>query len=232
MGTSPRRVALFGLGGVSFGLASDLFGMTSALLSQLPDAARSARLDTYYSVGDFKRYVDDEFRFEFLYPKNWLGDQAVYLARTMASTAVSSADPDALLSRRASQSARAAAATAFGPPQGTFSENVSVFRSSLPRGFALSSLGEPAAAAQRLLDTAIAPPTSKKVATLVAARRRADFYEIEYVLELPGGAALHNLAVIGQRGDALVTLTVLCVEKDWEDRRDIFHQIADSFAFI
>ena len=50
MGTSPRRLALFGLLGLFIALAGDLFRLTSTLLRIAPggvqDAARRARLDT------------------------------------------------------------------------------------------------------------------------------------------------------------------------------------------
>ena len=73
MGTSPRRLALFGLLGLFIALAGDLFRLTSTLLRIAPggvqDAARRARLDTYYPIGDFKRYIDDEYGFEVRYPE-------------------------------------------------------------------------------------------------------------------------------------------------------------------
>ena len=58
---------------------------------------------------------------------------------------------------------------AFGPPRGDASENVSVVKSKLPGRLSLRSLGEPKEAAQRLLDTAIAPEGSGKVASLIDA---------------------------------------------------------------
>ena len=90
MGTSPRRLALFGLLGLFIALAGDLFRLTSTLLRIAPagvqDAARRARLDTYYPIGDFKRYIDDEYGFEVRYPEMWLADQAIYVSRMQART--------------------------------------------------------------------------------------------------------------------------------------------------
>ena len=78
--TSPRRLALFGLLGLFIALAGDLFRLTSTLLRIAPggvqDAARRARLDTYYPIGDFKRYIDDEYGFEVRYPEMWLAGPA------------------------------------------------------------------------------------------------------------------------------------------------------------
>ena len=63
-------------------------------------------------------------------------------------------------------SSRVQTVAAFGPPRGDASENVSVVRSKLGGPLALESLGAPEVAAQRLLDSAIAPEDSGKVSTL------------------------------------------------------------------
>jgi len=238
MGTSPRRLAAFGFLGLGIALAGDLFGVTDALLNAAPegakDAARRARLDTYYPIGDFKRYIDDEYRYEVLYPMRWLGDQAVYVARTQARSKMLSTDPDSVL--RSMKAPRGPAAlAAFGPPGGTFAENLSVFRSPVA-GLKLRNLGAPRDAAQKLLDTSVAPPSSGKTATLLAAEERADgAYAFEYLLQLPTrrdgqpGRVLHNLAVCVIRGDELFTLTILCPEPDWPSREALFCRVAESF---
>ena len=104
MGTSPRRLALFGLLGLFIALAGDLFRLTSTLLRIAPggvqDAARRARLDTYYPIGDFKRYIDDEYGFEVRYPEMWLADQAIYVSRMQARTGAGAVDAEALLRSR------------------------------------------------------------------------------------------------------------------------------------
>jgi len=241
LGTSPRRIATFGFLGLAVALAGDLFGVTSALLTAAPgpiqSAARGARLDTYYMMGPLKRYVDDEFGYEVRYPKAWLGDQSVYVARTMARAGNAPGDADALLRSRAPRRAAPAAVAAFGPPRGTFAENLSIFRSELPAATSLRAFGEPGDFARRLLETSIAPPASGKTAELLGASERPDgAYAFEYRLTLPaskGGRVLRNLAVVAVRGGrALLTLTVLCDEGDWPAREAEFRAVADSFRLL
>ena len=129
-----------------------------------------------------------------------------------------------------------AAVAAFGPAAGTFAENLSVFSAAVP-GASLAALGaSPAAAAQRLLDVSIAPPSSGKTALLLAASARPDgLFAFEYTLALPTrrdgapGAVLHNLAVAAARPDELLTCTILCKEDDWPDREAAFREAAASF---
>lgn len=246
MGTSPRRVLLASLGVLAIALAADLFRITSTILriapSNVQEAARRARLDTYYPIGDFKRYIDDEYRFEVRYPERWLGDQAIYVSRMQGRSGAY--DADALLKSRKQKGP--AALAGFGPAGNTLAgntagggkfENLSVFRSPVTPGLKLRNLGSPTEFAQRLLDTAVAPPESGKKTTLLAASERADgAYAFEYCLQLPErrdgspGRVLHNLAVAAVRdGNELFTLTVLCGEEDWLDREPVFCQVAKSF---
>ncbi|KAJ8601779.1 hypothetical protein CTAYLR_006836 [Chrysophaeum taylorii] len=230
LGTSRERVLTYWAAGAGIGLAGDLLGVTSGLLTSSPEgvkrAARRARIDAYYPIDGRKRYIDDEYGFEFLYPKTWLGDQAVYLSRASERSGA----PEALVAR---QRRGVAAVAAFGPPRGTFEENVSVFRSSTEPGFSLrGTLGEPADAATRLLDAAIAPPSSGKVAALIDAFETPEStYVFEYTLQLPKSTkVLHNLAVVAQRGGTeLLTMTVLCRASDWPDREPLFRDMARSF---
>ena len=82
----------------------------------LGDAARRSRLDTYYAVSGFRRYIDDEFGFELRYPAEWLGDQSVYMARAERSAGVVDGDADAILKAQASRrrGPRPSAIAAFG----------------------------------------------------------------------------------------------------------------------
>eukprot|EP00630_Chrysocystis_fragilis_P006921 CAMPEP_0197397494 /NCGR_PEP_ID=MMETSP1165-20131217/11613_1 /TAXON_ID=284809 /ORGANISM="Chrysocystis fragilis, Strain CCMP3189" /LENGTH=291 /DNA_ID=CAMNT_0042923393 /DNA_START=22 /DNA_END=897 /DNA_ORIENTATION=- len=226
LGTSRARIVQFVSLAAFLGLAGDLFGVTSTLLSvpALREPARRAGLDTYYPVAGFKRYAEPEF--ELLYPETWLEDQAVYVARTAARAGTT--DAEALLRKRRPGPEPL---VAFGPPGGTASENLSVFKSDLAPGFSLQgTLGPPAVAAQTLLDRAIAPPGSGKTAELIDAFATAsDTYVFEYTLALTD-RTLHNLAVIAQRqGKLLYTLTLLCRDADWPDREATFRAVASSF---
>ena len=210
LGTSRGRILQFVSLGTAVALAGDLLGITSRLLSTQPEAARSLRLDTYYSVDGLRRYLDDD-KFEFLYPQTWLQDRNVFLARQ---------DDDFLRKR-------SPLLTAFKSGR----ENVSVAKSGLMSGFSLrKTLGEPTVAAQRLLDTAIAPPESGKTATLLAAKEtERGYYEIEYTVQLPNTQIIHNLAVVADRRNDLYTLTILCPEAAWTDREPLFRDVAASF---
>lgn len=233
LGTSRRRIAQFVSLAVGVGLAGDLFGSTSALLSLPPlrGPARTLGLDTYYSVGGTKRYVDSDERFEVVYPRTWLEDQAVYVARINRRAGVRPGDAEFFLQRRSN---KPLPLVAFGPPGGGVRENLSVFKSEVAPGFSLEgTLGPPALAAQRLLDTAIAPPDSGKTAKLLDAFETYDRYAFEYTLTLPSNLTLHNLAVIAQRqGRFLYTMTVVCPGDVWNDRRDVFENVASSFRLL
>lgn len=241
LGTNPRRLLLFGSLALGIAGVGDLFGVTSALLTASPPPVKAfaskTRLDTYYLVGPLRRYVDDEFGFEVKYPRAWLGDQAVYVARTQNRARALATDPSGDAFIKAGRSRRGpAAVAAFGPAAGTFAENLSVFSATVP-GVSLAALGaSPAAAAQRLLDVSIAPPSSGKTAALLAASARPDgLFAFEYTLALPTrrdgapGAVLHNLAVAAARPDELLTCTILCKEDDWPDREAAFREAAASF---
>ena len=171
----------------------------------------------------------------FRYPEMWLADQAIYVSRMQARTGAGAVDAEALLRSRKQKGP--AALAGFGPPGGGKFENLSVFRSPVMAGLKLRNLGTPTEFAQKLLDTAVAPPESGKKTTLLAATERADgSYAFEYCLQLPPrrdgaeGRILHNLAVASVRGgDELFTLTVLCGEEDRRDREALFRQVAASF---
>ena len=137
--------------------------------------------------------------------------------------------------------------TAFGPASrsGDNTENVSVVRSKLPRGFTLrGNLGSPADAAQRLLDTAIAPEGSGKTARLLGAREEtrgnsnSPYYVFEYYLKRPDGREIRNIAVIAAASAAaggeeeLFTLTVLAPEAEWESKRTEMEKMAATFRLL
>ena len=167
-GPNPRRAILPTL--LIWGMiapATNLWGSGSFLLSLAPEASRSQRLDTFYPVSErrffpydkgyldyspgFKRFYDDQARFEFRYPATYVRDQAVYLRqadaaytrRMLATTGLSGgAQP-----RRPS-----GPEVAFGPDSssGTSArdENLSVVVGSAGPGFTLQRLGSPSEAAE------------------------------------------------------------------------------------
>eukprot|EP00968_Pinguiococcus_pyrenoidosus_P008584 scaffold620_cov282-Pinguiococcus_pyrenoidosus.AAC.5 len=210
----------------------------------MPVQARSLGLDLLYPVAGFKRYRDPEDRFEFIYPYRWLEDQAVVLARTTAR-AGNPAEP--ILGMKIPRRVRGVIPrVAFGPAgREDALENVSVIKQTLLPGFSLrGTLGEPEEAAQKLLDSSIAPPGSGKDATLVraqAARRNSlEEYEFEWTVE---GAlsprtngnkrfAVHTTSIITAKEDELYTLAVITPQDKWgPEAKATAEAICESFAF-
>jgi len=229
LGTSRRRIAQYVSLAIGVSLVGNFLGLTEVLLSTplLADFARNNKLDTYYSVQNFKRYIDDENHLECLYPSSWLGDTSVYLKRNAQGA-------EALLQKRAGPTPLAA----FSSPNTRKLENLSIFRSDIPEVDSISSVlgDDPIVAAQRLLDSAIAPPSSGKSASLLTASQRVDgAFTFEYMLTLPsGGNTFHNIAVIivPPRMSQLFTFTILCPEDSWSQREAIFRLVAESFRLI
>mmetsp|Transcript_488 Transcript_488/g.1686 ORF Transcript_488/g.1686 Transcript_488/m.1686 type:complete len:265 (+) Transcript_488:196-990(+) len=76
LGSSRRRFLRGVVLSATIALGGNLFGTTSAVLSVFPGPSRSLRLDQLYPVKGFKRFVA-QGAFEFIYPQEWLEDQAV-----------------------------------------------------------------------------------------------------------------------------------------------------------
>ena len=200
LGPKPRRgiLASLGIWGV-IAPATNLWGTGSFLLSLAPEAARDAKLDTFYPIsrrtlypysqgylnydtaGAFKRYVDDQgslpARFEFRYPSSYVQDQAVFLKNQDAAYNRRMMDPalagapvrNGAPSRRSQQGV----AVAVGPVGGTGAENLSVVIGNLEPGFTLrGTLGTPEEGARRLLDATIQKQAVVERTTLLAAAER------------------------------------------------------------
>jgi hypothetical protein len=157
MGTSRARFLRINFAALLFALAANFLGVTSFLLGLLPDLQGlyvvPAELTQFYPVKGWKRFRG-EGTFEFIYPARWLQDQAVALANQARGV---EDQLQTAQSRRKRLAPSVRTVAAFGPPRGDASENVSVVRSQLGGALALKNLGTPEDAAQRLLDTAIAP---------------------------------------------------------------------------
>lgn len=259
LGSSPRRF-FFQVGFVApvVALSGNLFGVTSALLGTLPEETLSStRLDTYFPARGFTRWVAPDQAYEFLVPQGWLQDQAVVLARAQQQVMPNTNESLERQMRAARQASMpnpkrklAGPDVAFGPPErsGDNTENVSVVRQRLMAGFSLRrTLGEPQAAAERLLSTAIAPPGSGRTTELLSAGeslrpapRKSGVanpeaglcYDLEYILTRQDGRRVHNLALIMARGDDLFTLTVLAPESEWASKEDKLRRVAQSFRLL
>lgn len=203
-GTLPsrRRFFLGTTAAAAVALGGNLLGVTSALLSSSPEtaaAARRARLDVIFPVEGQLRFFDESLRFEFAYPRQWMGDVTVARRRAerqerereraalemqglpslrprrlpSLSARGGGGDPLAPLASSSPSSfsppPAVEPAAAFGPPGSTGEENVSVVVAPILPGFSLAQLGAPGDAARRFLDATVAPPGSGRTAELVSA---------------------------------------------------------------
>jgi len=123
---SKRRVFLGGVTATGLALGGNFLGITSFLLGNNPELARVSGLDIIVPVQGFKRCVDRENGYEYLYPAGWLEDQRIALRnaeKTQRSLDPLSSKEYARLKRRRQI---AEPVSAYGPAAGSGEENVSV----------------------------------------------------------------------------------------------------------
>eukprot|EP00873_Tetraselmis_striata_P014914 jgi/Tetstr1/435178/TSEL_002634.t1 len=230
---SKRRMVLGGLTGLSIGLVSNFAGMTSGLLGlDGGKHARELRLDVLFPVGGFKRCLDKKNGFEFMVPRDWLADQTLF--RRAAERAERSLDPPSLRRQRPRQMV-AEPVAGFGPPGNRGDTNLSVIAAPILPGFRMQDMGGAEQAASRFLET-IAPPTSKKVATLVASSEYTSpggtlYYTMEYTVKAPTFFR-HNVSVYAAADDTLFTFNAQCPESAWEDSQELLRTAASSFRLV
>jgi hypothetical protein len=235
---SPRRAALGGLAGLSVALVGNLFGVSSALLAL--DGGRLAadyHLDALIPVNGYKRCVDLQNGYEFLYPARWLADQRLYRRYAERMERERGLDLPSLRGARRVRSEAPEPSAGFGPPGGSGEDNISAIVAPIREGFQLEGMGPPEQAAQRFLDTTVAPPGSGKTAELLSAGSRRDaggelYYTMEFVVEAPGRFRRHNVACYGARNGLLFTLNAQCAEERWAQLREQFRAAAASFTII
>jgi len=237
LGTSPRRIFLSLSSATGIALAGNLFGVTSKLLTLLPeDVVEESGLDTYFPRGDFKRCVGEGY--SFVIPKEWVADTFVALAK--AQQGVKSLD----FEMKRSRSVAPLPDAAYGPPgrlnkRGVSEQgdtNVSVIVSNDLAGFSLREiLGSPEKAAVTLLQVSLAPEGSGRTATLLKAEEDSSrhVYQFEYNIDRGEKApSLRAISVIAERNfNTLITLTVVAPLDEWEDVRksEKLRKIAESF---
>ncbi|KAK9836401.1 hypothetical protein WJX84_007515 [Apatococcus fuscideae] len=235
---SGRRALLSALTGTSIVLISNLGGTTSALLGLAGgETARSAHLDVLYPIQGYKRCLDSQNGYEFVYPSKWLADQRLfrrYAARVEQRSGLDLPSP----ARRPQRRPVAEPTAAFGPAGSTGEENVSVVVAPIMPGFSLQSLGSAEEAAARFLSTVIAPPGSKLQTTLIISTSRQDeggtlYYTLEYTVKGPSFFR-HNLSVYASRGGQLYTLNAQAAEERWQDTQLVkqFRRAASSFHIL
>ena len=241
LGTSPRRVALSFLSASGIALAGNFLGVTSSLLTAIPEATVEASgLDTYFPRGDFKRCRARGYTF--VIPREWVADTFIELAKAQRNV-----QPLDLQMKRTNNrgSGGTLPDSAYGPPgrlnQKGVSEsgdtNVSVIVTSGLQGFSLKrTLGEPKEAAEKLLRLSIAPEGSGREAVLLSAIEDTsrDVYQFEFNVDRGAkGPPVKNISVVAASslGDKLVTLTVVAPLEKWNDKNFDMkcRKIASSF---
>jgi hypothetical protein len=241
LNTSPRRIFLSTLTSSGIALVSNFCGITSKILENTSEnLVEQSGLDLIYPRGAMKRFKSGEYKYSFVIPKEWVQDTAVELAKIQNR----SARLDYSMKRTSNGSIPD---VAYGPP-GYFNErgisqsdtNVSTIVSKVKPGFTLQSLGNPTQAAEFLLKYSIAPEGSGKIATLLAAneeiRGQSKVYQFEYTLDRGNkGDPLRAASAIAVSNNGnLVTLTVVSLEKEWENPllEAKLTKIAQSFKLI
>ena len=206
----------------------------------MPALARSSRLDVLFPIKGYKRCVDYQNGYEFVYPSRWLADQRLYRRYAQRIEQRSSLDfpPIDRSPRRRSRVQQFDPSSGFGPPKGNGEDNISVVAAPIMAGFSLKGLGDPKTAAQSFLDSTIAPPGGDKHATLLDAGSRLTsngdpVYWFEFtVTSAAKGWKRHNVAVIGSRDDALYTFNAQCSESKWDGLKEQYYTAAESFNMI
>lgn len=223
---NPIRFFTFNLLALVLAFGANFVGITSYVMSNTdPAYFRSTQLDQLYPIDGYRRYVDRDDHYQFIFPTDWVADPQVLLYNIRSQEL-----PDALRAKRG-----LAPDAAFIPSRGDFTENISVIKSKVKDGFTLSgTLGVPKEAAQKVLDTIIAPPGSGKTATLLRAeeniRNGQPFYEFEYSLQKPDQNIFrHTVSVIANRGNELYTFTATAQESSWKMVQDKLLTAAASF---
>jgi hypothetical protein len=215
MNTSPRRIVTATLSSTAIALAANFLGVTSGLLSLFPEAAREQRLDIAYPVRGFKRHLDPQGRYTFIFPVRYVADQTVYMRNADAAYTRRTQDPLLAASGlRATPAAKSSGPdVAFGPPGTSAEENLSVVSGPLrPGSSLLGTLGPPEQAADKLLRERIAKQGEREVTLLQASERRSavsglPLYAFEYQVRGLAGNRFeaHFVCVVGAVRDMLFT---------------------------
>lgn len=244
MGTSPRRIFLSTASSITIALVANFFGITSNILSQLPEEfSENSGLDYVYPRGGFKRVsvkssTGGGGKCSFLIPKEWVADTGLALAQ--AQRQVKALD----LSMNANSQRSVLPDAAFGPPGRLDSQglsngdtNVSVIVNTGVRNFSLKeSLGSPSEAAEYLISKKFRRPT-----TLLTAfedqQERAAIYQFEYIVDRGEKySSLRAISVIAGSagGDSYVTLTVVSPSPEWEKTAvdEKLRKIVNSFKLV
>ena len=229
----PKRFVVFNLLALLLAIGANFLGVTSWLLTAShPDTFRQMRADIVYPIQGYQRYYDAKEGFEFIYPFRWQMDPRIMLAQQRQREL-----PSALQQQQLQKKTQNAVlpCVAYGPIDSQFKENVSVIKSKVQKGFSLeATLGTPSNAAQKLLQTSIAPVGSGKVATLLDAheeiRGNSNSYVLEYLLDKEDQSIhQHTISIIQNNGEDLYTFTATVPESQWNKEKAVIDTIEKSF---
>lgn len=232
-----RRLVVSGLTATAIALGGNLFGVTSWLLGlDGGRLAESSRLDVLVPVAGFRRCLDVQNGFTFVYPARWLADQTLYRRYAERVERQAALDPPSLARERTRRAAAPEPAAAYGPAGSSGEENISVVVAPIRDGFTLQRMGSPEEAAQRFLDTTVAPEGSGRTARLLGAGSRRDasgqlYYWQEFIVQ-SDAFSRHNLSVYSARNGLLYTLNAQCPEERWAADEAAFRRAADSFTIL
>eukprot|EP00571_Detonula_confervacea_P014646 CAMPEP_0172309080 /NCGR_PEP_ID=MMETSP1058-20130122/9478_1 /TAXON_ID=83371 /ORGANISM="Detonula confervacea, Strain CCMP 353" /LENGTH=394 /DNA_ID=CAMNT_0013021633 /DNA_START=187 /DNA_END=1371 /DNA_ORIENTATION=- len=201
MGTSPRRVFLSLASSTTIALAANLFGVTSNILSALPEeAVEKSGLDSYYPRGDYKRMTvrgaagttisnngiatsNNSGKCSFLIPKEWVADTSLALAQAQRQARTLDYTMNSSDQRQQQQKQQTLPDAAYGPPGKLDSRglsngdtNVSVIINNGVQNFSLASaLGaDPTSAAEVLLSSKFGSRRPVKLVSAFEERRGGD----------------------------------------------------------
>ena len=207
MGTSPRRVFTSAVASTGIALSANLFGVTSTLLTALPEeVVEPTGLDTYFPRDGYKRVVARGSppppslganalpspaaaggvgsKCSFLVPADWVADTSLALAQAQRRAraldySMKQASPSGVLPD-----------AAFGPPGkrdglGLSNEetNVSVIVNNDVSGFTLKTLGDDAESAARSLLSKRKRPTELVAACEEVRGTDTPVYQFEYTVD-------------------------------------------------
>ena len=260
MGTSPRRIFLSLTTSTAIALTTNLFGITSNILSTIPEETveKLGGIDTFYPRGNYKRVIvrgvskssvpgvpsttSNSVKCTYLIPKDWVADTSLALAQAQRQAKVL----DYNMSNNQQQQQKVLPDAAYGPPGKGDTDglsnrdtNVSIIINTDVTNFKLSSLGNDAkSAAEQLL-------ASRPNAQLISANEdtrgkdNIPIYQFEYTVDRTskGLASLRAISVVAGslNGDAFITLTVVSTKDEWDNIPAVnekLRKVVDSFKLF
>jgi photosystem II oxygen-evolving enhancer protein 2 len=114
------------------------------------------------------------------------------------------------------------------------SENLSVIISSIPKDKTLTDLGTPTDIGYRFLKSVNSDPEAKREAELINAESREfngkTYYTLEYQVKLPDNQQRHDLASVAVNRGNLYTFNLSTSQKRWEQVKNLFEIVVNSFS--